>query len=164
MGNLLLSNINREIFALIDDEDVERVSQYKWYLDNFGYVRRNRKYKNRIADNLPIKLSVFIFGKKDNMFIDHINGDKLDNRKSNLRYCTMIENNFNREKRKDNTSGYKGIHLWKGRNGKTKWMVRVAENNTRHYYGLFNDLNKAIKVYNDACKLHHGEFAVINKV
>ena len=152
------------LYCLIDDEDFEKVSKYKWYLSCIGNIVRNRKYKNKIPDNLPINISGIILGKKKGLFIDHVNRDKFNNCKSNLRYCTITQNNFNRGIKKDNTSGYKGIYWHKLKNLKGKWRARISINNKRFHLGLFDDIKKAVKVYNKACKKYHGDFAVLNKV
>ena len=77
-------------YATIDDDDYEELSKYKWWLDGKGYVQTKVKRKN-------ITLHQMILGKRKGFEIDHINHDKLDNRKTNLRHCTVSQNQMNRK-------------------------------------------------------------------
>ena len=88
--------------------------------------------------------------------IDHINGDKLDNRIENLRLATQSQNGFNVGKLKRNTSGHKGVS-WSKSNG--KWMVRVMLNSQSHYGGLFDNLEDASARAAQMREQMHGEFA-----
>ena len=162
MGRIQLSGKNFHLYVLVDDNDMPLVSQYKWYLQGRGYAYRNRKYKNNIRDVGEIAMHRMILGLTDpTIHVDHINGNKLDNRRENLRICTIQENNLKRGIRKDNTSGAKGVHF----NKKTgKWMARISIGNKRYYLGLFTLKEEAIKAYNKACKKYHGKFAQLNFV
>ena len=84
-------------FALIDKEDFVLVNQYKWYFDKDGYAisafKENGKTKN-------IKMHQLIIGKKNGLIIDHINHNKLDNQKHNLRHITRQANAMNMEKKR----------------------------------------------------------------
>ncbi|MDR1901356.1 MAG: HNH endonuclease [Treponema sp.] len=99
--------------VLIDDDDAEKVLSKKWQIstrrENGGayfscHIKRNGKklYLHRLITNAP-----------EGMTVDHVSGDVLDNRKSNLRICTQGENSFNKKIRKDNTTGFKGVSLYK---------------------------------------------------
>lgn len=87
--------------------------------------------------------------------IDHINSIKHDNRINNLREATPAENCIHHLKRKDNSSGFVGIH-WDEK--KRKWIARCAIDNIRYYLGAFKDKEIAIEKYTHFAKLHHGEF------
>jgi len=90
--------------------------------------------------------------------IDHINGNKSDNRIENLRDATHCQNMMNIKKYSLNTSGYKGVRLHKKAK---KWIAEIKQNNKYHYLGLFDCPKKAYEVYcNKALELH-GEFANI---
>lgn len=89
-------------------------------------------------------------------FIDHIDGDSHNNKIENLREATRINNNCNAKKRKDNTSGIKGVGWSKQRN---KWMVRCQHNGQRHYVGFYDNLNDAEQAAVEFRNKHHGEFA-----
>jgi hypothetical protein len=79
----------------------------------------------------------------DGLFTDHINWDKLDNRKQNLRTATKSQNEHNTGVRKNNKSGHKGI-IWDAR--REHWRVEKMVNYKRYYLGSYQDLEKAIKV------------------
>jgi hypothetical protein len=102
---------------------------------------------------------LWVYGNVPNQ-IDHINGNKSDNRINNLRSCTDSENRRNSKKRKDNTSGYKGVSYFKKRE---KWNSRIGiilENGSRRYknLGYFNTKEEAYSAYCEAANLYHKEF------
>lgn len=96
------------------------------------------------------------YGKFPDRSIDHINGVRDDNRITNLRLATHSENMQNCKTKKDNTSGFKGVH-WGSAN--RKWIVRIQANGKRRHIGNFVDLNEAAQAYREAAKELHGVFA-----
>lgn len=124
------------VFALVDDEDYERLIPFVWYTDSKGYVYRAKSGKKRIFLHQFI-MGTYPEGKPE---IDHINGNKRDCRRENLRFCTSAENRANRQKYRSNKSGYKGVQWHK--QGQ-KWMARVYKNKRPHYLGLFATALKA---------------------
>lgn len=90
--------------------------------------------------------------------VDHINGDKLDNRFENLRLCTREQNNYNYPRQKNNTTGYKGVHFHKKNK---RFMARVGRGG---YLGCFSTAEEAAKAYNKAAISRFGEFARLNAV
>lgn len=88
--------------------------------------------------------------------IDHINGDKQDNRFSNLRICTHQQNNHNQAIRRNNTSGVKGVY-WSKQQG--KWRGQVCLNYKMHHTKAFQDISSAEKAVRDLRELLHGDFA-----
>jgi hypothetical protein len=101
-----------------------------------------------------------ILGVTDrNIFVDHKNGNGLDNRRSNLRQCTIAENNRNVVKRIAGTSKYRGVS-WHKSEG--KWQAQIKHNNKRHHLGNFiNEIDAAI-AYNNAATELHKDFASLN--
>lgn len=85
--------------------------------------------------------------------IDHINGIKSDNRIANLRLATVAENNRNRGRQSNNTSGFKGVIFHKG-----KWNARVQHMGKRHCLGAYDSREEASAVYEAAAKQMFGEF------
>lgn len=115
----------------IDKDDYEKVKKFKWSINSQGYAQNN--------DNRE-KLHVYLMGRKSGLVIDHINRDKLDNRKSNLRHVPLSVNSFNRVL-SNNTSGCAGVMLVKGKN---KWRVGIGVDNKHIFLGYFYNKQDAI--------------------
>ena len=145
--------------ALIDDEDFERISQYHWCFDGRYVIANPSKPRNIIK---RIYLHRLVMNTPDGFETDHINRNKLDNRKSNLRVCTHIENA--QHKITYNKYGYKGINLMKD-NGRTKkWRSRIIVNTKEILLGYFSTKEKAARAYNKAATKYFGEFAILNPI
>lgn len=147
-------------FSLVDDEDYEKLIQWKWQLSSKGYACRSqrigeRKYNKKIA----VWMHREIINATKELQVDHINGDKLDNRKSNLRLCTGTQNLGNVGVPKHNTSGYKGVSWDKSKN---KYEAYITKRDKKVYLGIFDDKQKAAKAYNKAAKQYFGDFAHLN--
>lgn len=146
--------------VVIDDSDYPLVSQYKWYamwVKNryyaCGYYRPAKGvYKTRL-------LHRFLMDAKSGQQIDHVNGNTLDCRRCNLRFATDSENQRNRGKHRDNSSGYKGVD-WMPQ--KQKWRARICVNRNEIHLGLFDSPVDAAKVYDEAALKYHGRFARTN--
>lgn len=130
--------------TLIDLEDVDKVKNYKWYT-NKGYV---------LNDSIGW-IHRFIMDCPDNMVIDHINHNRLDNRKSNLRICTQHQNSMNQGIRNDNTSGITGVHFDKSRD---KWAAQIMYNGRQINLGRFNTKEEAIQARKNAEIEYFGEY------
>lgn len=87
--------------------------------------------------------------------VDHINGNRSDNRLCNLRVCDNTQNSFNSKIRKDNTSGFKGVHFYK-RTG--KWTACGRVNKKLQHLGTFDTAQDASDAYNKFAKESHGDF------
>lgn len=141
--------------ALVDDEDYESLSAYEWYADqkHSGYWYAARTIK----DGSHVLMHRQILGlDKWEHHVDHINGNGLDNRRANIRSCTIAQNQWNTGTRKDNSSGHKGVHLDRS-SGKFMALIRV--NGKRMYLGLFGEIEKAVRAYEEASTKLHGNFA-----
>jgi len=134
--------------ALVDDEDFEWLNQWKWHYSKFGYAVRKPKEQ--------IYMHRFIMKPEQGLFTDHINGDKLDNRKENLRICTTGENMRNRPKQSNNTSGYKGVFWHKKAK---RWFAKIGFMRKSIHLGLFDTREEAYERYCKAEKEYFGEFA-----
>lgn len=136
--------------ALIDLEDIDIVKNYKWKLKDNGYACNNScGYLHR-----------FIMNCQDDMVVDHINHNRLDNRKSNLRVCTYQQNSMNSGKRNDNKSGITGICWDKSR---SKWKSYININSKRINIGRFNTKEEAIKARKQAELEYFGDYRNDNK-
>lgn len=141
--------------AKVDVEDFERVLERHWHIDDKGYARTNI-WSDGKKSSAP-RMHRLITGEADaSLHVDHINGDKLDNRKSNLRVVTCSENLMNRGKQSNNSSGYKGVIFDKSRN---KWRAEIAFNKERKYLGRFDSAEEASQAYREATVKYHGEHA-----
>jgi len=88
--------------------------------------------------------------------IHHLNGNKLDNRRCNIRIASRSQNQFNQKTPRTNTSGVKGVWFDKHRN---KWVSQIRENNIRHWVGEFENLEIAKEAVKTARNKLHGEYA-----
>lgn len=136
----------------VSKEDVEKIKKYKWYKTHFDYVE-TRVYK---PNKKRILLHRFILNCPKDKIVDHINGDKLDNRRENLRICSFSENSANRTKFNLNKSGVYGVTKCFNNDG---YYVRISKNKECKYLGYCKDLNKAKKIRLKAEKEYFGEFA-----
>lgn len=146
--------LNQGRFALIDDEDFERASQFKWFCDTHGCAARNVK-KSDGSWGMQT-LSRFIMNAPSGVYVDHIHGDRMDNRKSQLRFCTNQQNNCNKGKYKNNKSGFKGVFWSKSL---CKWTAQICVNGKRIHLGYFADIIESASAYATAAEEYHGEFA-----
>jgi hypothetical protein len=120
------------------------------YLNSFGYLTVCLDYKNRTLH----RLIYLAFHGNVPKSLDHANGDKTDNRICNLRPATASENNRNRGKPKDNTSGFVGVQ----KNGK-KWKASAVTNDGKKLHlGTFATPEEASKARETFCKNNYGEF------
>lgn len=145
-------------FAIVDDEDYDWLTRWKWRI-RIKKDRPNIFYVIRSAKNGPISMHRTILPDiPAGMEIDHINGNPLDNRRSNLRICTHRQNACNRKKMSQ-TSQYKGV-TWNKRS--SKWQAQVMSHQKMFYLGLFTSEFDAAKAYDAAARKHFGEFARLN--
>jgi hypothetical protein len=96
-----------------------------------------------------------LLGVSNDVQVDHVNGDRLDNRRANLRPATSSENMCNRK----GSASFKGVH-WDKRN--KKWRVSIQVKRKIVRLGRFTDPIEAARAYDEAATVHHGEFAVLN--
>jgi len=152
--------LTKGFFALVDDEDFEFLMQWKWFVSK----KKNQFVaESRVGSPLVrVKMHRFIMQLSDKkMCVDHINGESLDNRRSNLRICTHAQNLRNKRLSKNNTSGFKGVNWNKNSD---KWEVRIKTDGKSKCVGYFKCLLTAAKAYNEAAKKYHGEFARLNEI
>lgn len=145
VAKIILRDASQNIVgeAIIDKEDVDKVTPYKWRLNKGGTNRSkcNGVYTGNSKNSKCISLHRFLMDCPQNMYVDHINGNRFDNRKSNLRICTNQENNFNVPAQSNNTSGSKGVWFDKARG---KWAAEIKYNNAKIHIGRYDDKDIAI--------------------
>lgn len=137
-------------FALVDDEDFGYLSHWAWQLHSGGYAYRG-------IDNDEKSASIYMHREVNktpkDMLTDHINGNKLDNRKSNLRTADKSLNAINTGLRSTNKSGHKGVSWSKLH---SKWESYIWKDNKKYHLGIFVDINKAIKARKKGEEVYHG--------
>lgn len=144
--------------ALVDDEDFERLDQYKWHVlfnnSNKFYALRTSSMVN--GKRFKILMHREIINAPKNIQVDHRNGNGLDNRKENLRLCTNQQNQFNRiSPNKNNKLRTKGVSWHKGHK---RFCARIKFNSKNIHLGYFTVLADANQAYREAEKRYFGEF------
>lgn len=129
-------------FALVDDEDYDYLSQWRWHLHSAGYAARSIKPGGR---RVTILMHREIMQPPATLYIDHLNHDPLDNRRSNLR---IVDNRVNQRNRgriqRNNTSGVTGVS-W--HSIAKKWIAQSKHHQRRVYLGLFERIDDAAAAY-----------------
>ena len=145
-------------FAIVDDEDADLLN-FNWHTTK-GYARRNSSrsegkqhpiYMHRVIASRMKSVSIV-----SGFEIDHVDGDKLNNRRSNLRLVTHAENMLNSPKQSNNKSGYKGVTFHKVAQ---KWAAQIGFKWGKYHLGLFASPEEAYMAYCEAAKRLHKTFA-----
>lgn len=157
--NYALIELTRGYYAIIDLDDVERVSKYVWS----AQVKKHLKYavtsrKNGKPGQMFLHQFIMGFPGHD---IDHENGDGLDNRKSNLRHVNDKQNQANQRVRKNGTSKYKGV--FKATQG-GNWRASIMHDGASRYIGSYLSEEAAAEAYNKAAIKLRGRYALINTI
>lgn len=135
--------------VLLDEQDARRFSHTSIWIASHGYALIYWDGKDQYLHRV-------VMDAKNGEHVDHISGDKLDNRKDNLRTCSHSENMMNCRLRQDNTSGQKGVY-WSMRD--QVWRAQIAINGKTKGLGSFRDLDDAIAARKEAESTFYGEFA-----
>lgn len=144
-------------FTMVDDEDFAKLSASKWQVTG---KRASSIQGWGPQEKRTVVLARMVLGSvPPNMQVDHINGDPFDNRKCNLRVCTQQQNQYNRKKRVNSASGYKGVYALRGR-----WTALLKYNGKTLYLGMFDSDIEAAKAYNAKAAESFGQFARLNAV
>ena len=152
--------LTKGYFTIVDNDDYLKLAVKRWcsVVDN----RNPNKVKVRPfrrEGKKGIYLSIEIMDPPKGKQVDHINGNTLDNRKSNLRICTSAENQHNKGKMENNTTGYKGVSFDK-RDG--FYYSRIKNNGKRISLGRFKNSINAALIYDEMAVKLHGKFAKLN--
>ena len=164
MAELRLSN---GAIAVIDDEDLEKVSKYRWHQHNCGYSYRYDHYyrkPNGRINCVKTYLHREILGlKPGQQEVDHINGDPLDNRRNNLRVSNRSEQNIN-SVRTSSKSGGRGVVRCDIR-GWIGWRAQLKHHGKVYYGGYYKNPRMAAFAYNGLAFKHFGpQFRFFNQV
>lgn len=157
-------DIRGNYITLVDDEDYEYLNQWKWGLDNGGYVarsthlstsensRQNKRYfMHKVINQTPIGFQT-----------DHINGNKLDNRRVNLRNATKSQNQANTRIYKNNKTGFKGVIFSRAKDKTKPYQAQIKYHKKNIFLGCFKTAEEAAYAYNNEAMKLHGEFARLN--
>lgn len=144
-------------YAIVDDEDYERVMKYKWHVSHAGYPVRKATVSKGKERTLLLHRFIMNMDFGNNLEIDHINRDTLDAQKQNLRICTTAENKRNRSINKNKIVGFKGVHK-EGRG----WRAVIYFNGKKYNLGTYLLQKDAALAYDRAARKYFGEFACLN--
>lgn len=144
--------------VLLDKEDYERLKAFRYYLHKKGYAYR---FDMTSGTRKAVYLHHDVIGKQEGKVVDHINGVKLDNRKSNLRHISNKENIWKAEKVRESSSEYKGVCWIKSSKA---WLSAIRYNGKQIRIGLFHDEKVAAYAYNCYAKNLYGQYAYENDV
>lgn len=160
--------LTRGKFALVDDEDFQELSKYKWQAktDGYNWYAKRGYYNKETKKCVEIKMHRQIMNHPIGMKIDHINHNGLDCQKQNLRICTHGENMMNRKKKVSGISKYLGVSISKSTvRGKIYkyWSAVLRADGKVYNIGKFKTEENAAIAYNIFAEKHHGQFANYNK-
>lgn len=144
--------LTKGYFTVVDDCDYDHLMQIPWRYNNNGYAITAQTPNPRAMHH-------YILQVPPGKVVDHINRDRLDNRRSNLRVCTPEENSKNRSKRRGSLSKYKGVSY--SRRDKV-WAVKIWVGGKNKHLGVYRCEIQAAMAYDVAAIEHYGEFANIN--
>lgn len=142
--------------VLVDNEDYKLLKRHSWHRERNGYACT--AVKVGVGKWQKVKMHRLILGKdsfKNGLETDHKNGNRLDNRKSNLRVCSHAENMMNKKTYKNSKSGYPGVHQRK-ENG--RWRAYINVLGRRVYLGGFDSFEQAKMARVRAQQEHHGDW------
>ncbi|MCK9521084.1 MAG: AP2 domain-containing protein [Dehalococcoidia bacterium] len=160
--NVKRISLTRGLSVIIDSEDFDELSKYKWYAckkRNLFYAYRD-KMINKQKIHIPMHRQIMQLHSGDKAICDHINRNTLDNRKANLRIVTHSLNQYNCVMiRKNNTTGYRGITFHRKLG---KWIAQIRVNNKHIYIGVFTSKEEAAKAYDKEAIKYYGKNAMLN--
>lgn len=143
--------LTRGLVALVDDEDAEWLGQWRWRVNQ---RRRNLFYAVTTIDGREAKMHRLLLRPQQGLFVDHIDGNGLNNRRSNLRIASCAQNLWNAGKSARNTTGFKGVSR-----KKEKYSAKIRVARKLYHLGTFDTPQDAHAAYCAAARKHFGEFA-----
>lgn len=143
---------------LVSCSDLESVLKFKWYLTRAGYPGTYGTYDGDIKFSRPVSLHQMLHPNVPYGYVvDHINRNKLDNRRENLRICTSIENSYNKSKPKNSTRRYKGVTK-----NKKSYTASITKDGVKREIKDIQTEEQAAMVYDMMAEELFGNFAAKN--
>lgn len=144
--------------TLVDSEDYENLCRFVWSKHSAGYVVRSEG-SSRKSTFKQYLLHRELLAAPESSYVDHINGDKMDNRKVNLRLCTNKDNTRNSSPHKDSSSVYKGVSWY---SPTSNWTSRISADGFLYHLGRYPTELEAATAYDKKAKELFGEYAWLN--
>lgn len=163
--------LTRGLVAVVDDEDYDFLMQWKWYAAK-SWGDKFRAERNLSAEESRVlgkghgirRMHHEVMRVPSGTMLDHVNGDPLNNMRANIRPATRATNGMNRGRQVNNSSGYKGVRLWRHKHyTRTKpWVAQLGQGGRPVYKSYHATAEEAARAYDAAALKYHGEFACIN--
>lgn len=153
--------VAKDVYAIVDDEDAVRVSRISWKLRRTPHTRYAFTTSKLIGNSQKL-LHRFILGLKPGEICDHVNGNGLDNRRSNLRVVTAAQNAQNcflQRREAGKSSRFKGVTL-----GTSGWSAQINSGGLVDHLGVFPNEEEAARAYDRAALERFGAFARTNEM
>lgn len=149
--------------ALVDDEDYEFLSRWKWHYGVGGYACRSQYFG--MMNGKPKKKLILMHRVVNKTFVDdqtdHINGDRLDNRRLNLRTVNQSQNNMNQKPLAGKSSIYKGVSFFKR---DETWEAHIKKDGRKRHIGYYSSEKTAARAYNIMAHQLFGDYARPNVI
>lgn len=151
--------------AIVDDIDYPRVCEMRWCLLRRKYKSREWVYAISTYPKPGVCMHRLLVGAKKGDYVDHINGNGLDNTRKNLRLCTQYQNLASQRMPVNNKSGYKGVYYSRGKkDGRARpWRARIRHQKQEYNLGQYATAVEAALAYDAKSVELNGEFALTNK-
>ena len=155
-----LIELTRSKYAMVDDEDFDRVNEFKWYAAKGKHTYYCQRTEGSSKNKNKVTLHLHKFILNTTSIVDHKDGNGLNNQKYNLRTCTYKLNIYNSAGNKNATSIYKGVYKTKTKIGSFETQIKIDYKS----YSIGRNIDEIIcaKYYDAVARFYHGEFAKCN--
>ena len=159
-----------EAVTTINPSGSKRKNTGKWYIHDTNAYKGYHEIPYAVAKSRKMSIHRLVMNPPDDMYVDHINGDTLDNRKKNLRICTPRENRTNSRPRRDSLTGLKGVHILSEHRLGTgfrsaPFRAQIAHpdrRSTKMHIGYYATTEEAAEAWDVKAVEFYGEFANLN--